>query len=69
MGCPKGGAHDYRLIEDVFICSKCSGVSPYKPEMSHSECLEKYEQLLEKCHELAEDEINLNDFKVWLLNQ
>ena len=69
MGCPRGGAHDYRLIEDAFICSKCSGVSPYKPEMSHGECLEKLEELLKKCHELVEDEINLNDFKVWLLNQ
>ena len=46
MACPRGGAHDYKLIEDVFICSKCSGVSPYKPEMSHGECLEKYEELL-----------------------
>ena len=69
MACPKGGAHDYKLIEDVFICSKCSGVSPYKPEMSHGECLEKYETLLEKCHELIEEEISMNDFKVWLENQ
>ena len=69
MGCLNGGVHDYKLVGDAFICSKCSKVARFKPALTLTEALEKYNTLLEMCHELCEEEINLNDFKVWLENQ
>ena len=46
MPCPEGNIHDYKLVGDAFICSKCSRVAPFKPVMSHVEALEKYHTLL-----------------------
>ncbi len=70
MACAKGGVHDYQwnYVLQKQVCSKCDHIAEYQPVPNYGELLLKYEELLKQCQDLIEDEINLNDFKIFIAN-
>ena len=70
MGCLEGGAHNYRWNDKSKeqVCSKCGHIAQYQPKPNYEELFLKYEELLNKCHELADGETSLNDFRIIISN-
>lgn len=65
MGCPKCG-RGWQFIDGALQCPVDHILSPFQPVMSHNEALQKYQELLSKCQDLVQEEISLNNFKIFI---
>ncbi len=66
MACACGGHWEFK--DGQLVCSNCGKVAPFQPMPSHTEAIERYEELLRVCQDLVEDEISLNEFIILIAN-